>query len=296
MLFPDVRRLVSQRAGRTKVYDEGFDIAAARRTARELASIRSREAVGEVLDLDADGVPVRVFRPLVPSFDRRAVILDLQGAGFVFHDLEVRDPLARALANRSGLAVVSVGYRQAPEHRFPAAQDDLETVLDWIERSGSSHGLGGALLLHGDGAGANLALTAALRHPARFGALVLVCPFLDPSARFDSYRTELGGDGLREAAWYWAQYADQDQLGHPDIAPLGASGLWSLPRTLVVTAEHDPLRAEGEHLVRLAAEQGASIVSTRYQGQIHGFWDQPETAAAGRALVAQVAGFLSTPA
>ena len=115
---------------------------------------------------------------------------------------------------------------------------------------------------------------AALRHPGRFRAVVLHYPFLDPQAGFESYA--LGAAAAfdpREAQWYWQQYAGGEaDLTNPDLAPLLSDRLGTLPPTLVTTAEHDPLRDEGEHLAALIAEAGGDVTCTRYLGQIHGYW------------------------
>ena len=97
----------------------------------------------------------------------------------------------------------------------------------------------------------------------------------------------------REAAWYWQQYAATDaDRTDPDLAPLLSDRLGTLPPTLVVTAEHDPLRDEGEELVVRLADAGVSVVGTRYQGQVHGFWRHPSVFTAAEPLTRQVAGFL----
>ncbi len=241
-------------------------------------------------DLDADGVPVRLYRP---SGAEAGVVVHLHGGGFVFHDVDVHDPGARRLANRTGRSVLSVDYRRPPEHRFPAAPDDVSTVVAWLAREAPGLGLAGPVAVHGDSAGGNLALVAALRHPGTFAAVVLVYPFLDPSAGFDSYRTAADGFDPREAAWYWQQYAaGPADLDHPDLAPLRSDRLAGLPPTLLVTAEHDPLRDEGEHLAALLADAGVAVTATRYLGQVHGFWRHASVFPAAEALLAQTAGFV----
>lgn len=290
MLSPEARRAVEQAAAEPKVFEPGFDVAAARREAREVAARQPREDVAEVRDLDADGVRCRLYRP---AGARPGLVLHAHGGGFVFNDVDVHDAVVRRLANRARRAVLSVDYRRPPEHPFPAAPDDLDAVLRWLDREGEHQRLAGPLLGHGDSAGANLALVAALRHPGRFDALALIYPFLDPDQRFDTHRSEQHGFDEREAAWYWAQYAAHPRdLEHPDLAPLRSEELGTLPPTLVVTAEHDPLRGEGEHLARLLAEQGVGVVATRYLGQIHGFWRHRDVFPAADPLMAQVVGFL----
>ncbi|WP_028642532.1 alpha/beta hydrolase [Nocardioides sp. URHA0020] len=292
MLFPESRRALELVAGETPVWTDGYDIEAARAQARAAAAAEPREDVAEVRDLDADGVPVRLYRP---GGARAGVVVHLHGGGFVFNDVEVHDAAARRLANRAGMAVISVDYRRPPEHRFPAAPDDVSTVLRWIEdnRDVADLRIHGPLYVHGDSAGANLALVAALRHPGRFTAAVLIYPFLDPRAGFETYRTRADGFDPREAAWYWQQYAaspaDHDD---PDLAPLLSDRLATLPPTLVVTAEHDPLCGEGEHLAGLLADAGVAVTATRYLGQLHGFWRHPAVFPAAEALLRQTAGFL----
>lgn len=298
VLFPESRRaldLAQEQDGQAAsppMWAADFDVVAARAQARMQAAAQPREDVAEVRDVLADTVPCRLYRPLEPA-PGAGVVVHLHGGGFVFHDLEVHDAPCRRLANRTGQAVLSVDYRRPPEHRFPAAPDDVDTVLGWLARQGADEGLTGPWYAHGDSAGGNLALVAALRNPGRFAAVVLIYPFLDPSAGFDSYRTATDGFDPREAAWYWQQYAASPaDLAHPDLAPLRSDRLGTLPPTLVISAEHDPLRDEAEHLALLLAEAGVPVISTRYQGQVHGFWRQYEQFPAAEAVLGQVAAFL----
>lgn len=284
-LFPEARRALELPAG-TPVWDPSYDIVAARAENAALAAAEPREDVAEVRDLDADGVPCRLYRP---DGAGDGVVVHVHGGGFVFHDVEVHDAAARRLANRTGHCVLSVDYRRPPEHRFPAAPDDVSTVVRWLAASD----LPGPYVVHGDSAGANLALVAALRHPGVFAAVVLVYPFLEPRAGYPSYDLDGNGFDPREAEWYWQQYAATPaDLDHPDLAPLRSDRLGTLPPTLVMTAEHDPLRDEGEELARRLAEGGVTVVSTRYQGQIHGFWRHPSVFPAVEQVLAQTAGFV----
>ncbi len=290
VLHPQARAAIEWAAGDMSVHDPAFDIAAARAANREAALAESREDVARVEDVDADGVPGRLYRPEGAS---AGVVVHLHGGGFVMHDLEVHDAVARRLANRAGLPVLSVDYRRPPEHPFPAAPDDVDAALGWLGREAAARGLAGPVSAHGDSAGANLALVAALRHPGRFAALALIYPFLDPQADFESYTTAADGFDPRDAAWYWQQYASRpEDLVDPDLAPLRSARLHTLPPTLVVTAEHDPLRDEGEHLAARLAEERVHVVGTRYLGQVHGFWRHAEVFDAAEPLTRAVAGFL----
>ena len=285
MLFPESRRALEQYAGETPVWTEGYDVAAAREQARVLAAQEPREEVAEAADVDADGVPARLYTPAAVAGD--AVVVHAHGGGFVFNDVEVHDASVRRLANRTGLRVMSVDYRRPPEDRFPAAVEDVATAAAWAVRA-----LGERLLAHGDSAGGNLALVDALRHPGRYAAVALVYPFLDPTAGFASYATAADGFDPREAAWYWERYASPADWSNPDLAPLLSDRLGTLPPTLVVTAEHDPLRDEGEELARRIADAGVEVVATRYLGQLHGFWRHPRVFPSAEPLMRQVAGFL----
>ena len=290
MLYPQARRAVDASAGEEPVHAPGFDIAASRAQARAEAATEPRVPVAEVRDVDADGVPCRLYRPEGAD---AGVVVHLHGGGFVFHDIEVHDNLARRLAVACGTAVLSVEYRRPPEHPFPAAPDDVDTVLTWLSTRPESEGIAGPTYVHGDSAGGNLALVAALRNPGRFRAVALTYPFLDPEAAGASYRLEGTGFDPADAAWYWQQYAaTAEDLTDPDLAPLRSDRLGTLPPTLVVTAEYDPLRDEGELLAARLAEEGVAVVATRYLGQLHGFLRHPSVFDAADALTGQLAGFV----
>ncbi|HEY9565821.1 MAG TPA: alpha/beta hydrolase [Nocardioides sp.] len=286
MLFPQAIQALQAAAGELSVTDPSHDIAAARARARAVALRAPREEVADVVDLDAGGVPARLYRPREAD---PGLIIHFHGGGFVFHDVDVHDAVCRAFANRAQTAVLSVDYRRPPEDKFPAAVQDIDAVMSWLEDSD----LAGPTYVHGDSAGGNLALVAALRHPGRFRAVVLIYPFLDPTGGFPSHDEPGQGFERAEAEWYWQHYAaTPDDLVDPDLAPLLSDRLGTLPPTLVVTAEHDPLRDEGEHLAHRLAEAGVSVVATRYLGQVHGFWRHPDTFDAAEPLLWQVAGYL----
>src|SRR6187401_1048268 len=137
-LYPEARTAVEAAANETPLWSDGFDVAAARDANRAYALQEPPEDVAEVVDLDADGVRVRLFRPEGAD---PGVVVHLHGGGFVFHDVEVHDRACRRFANRLGLAVLSVDYRLAPEHRFPAAPDDVDTALGWLGREAGRLGV-----------------------------------------------------------------------------------------------------------------------------------------------------------
>lgn len=291
VLHPQAVAALEQWAQGPRPTDPGFDVDEQRRLARQQAAAEPREEVGHVEDVDAAGVPCRLYLPARAS---GGAILFLHGGGFVFGDLDTHDPQARRMANRTGLAVLAVDYRRPPEHRFPAAPADVDAALAWLIGAAPALGLDvSRLVALGDSAGGNLALVAALRNPNVFAATVLVYPFIDPRQRYDSYRREAGGLGADEAAWYWQRYArSADDYADPDLAPIDSEALHTLPPTLVVAAEHDPLVDEDVDLARRLEAAGVSTTLSTYPGMIHGFWRRPEQFDAAEESLAEIADFL----
>ena len=284
-MYPEVRAAVAADAG-PDLTAPGFDLAAHREDVRRFNLRQPREDVASVEDVDADGVPCRLY---TPADAVEGLVVHAHGGGFVLNDVDVHDSVVRRFANRLRRPVLSVDYRRPPEAKFPAAPEDLDTVVGWLRREGPP----GPYAAHGDSAGANLALVAALRNPDFFRAVALIYPFLDPRAGFPSWSEgATSGFDPSEAAWYWQQYARSEaDYDDPDLAPLLSDRLHTLPPTFVATAEHDPLRDEGEELARLLAEAGVETVGIRCLGQVHGFWRHAQFTAS-EPLVRQVAGYL----
>ncbi|MBY9076692.1 alpha/beta hydrolase [Nocardioides sp. WL0053] len=296
VLHPQAEAAMALWARGPRVSDPGFDVDAQRRLAREQAAAEPREDVARAEDVDADGVPCRLYLPAEAGSGTTGAtaVVYLHGGGFVFGDLETHDAQSRRIANRTGAAVLTVHYRRPPEHRFPAAPDDVDTALAWLLEHGPAAGVDtGRPVVLGDSAGANLALVAALRHPGTFAAAVLVYPFVDPRMRFESYHREAGGLGADDAAWYWQQYAGPSaDLADPDLAPIDSPLLGTLPPSLVQAAEHDPLVDEDVELARLMREAGVPTELTTYAGMVHGFWRQPAMFDAAEESLAEIADFL----
>lgn len=265
-------------------------IAARRAEARREAAAEPREAVDLVEDVDASGVPARLYRPA----GAERSLLFLHGGGFVFGDLDTHDAQSRRLANRTGSAVLAVDYRRPPEHRFPAAPDDADAALHWLLDRAPSLGLDRARVVAvGDSAGGNLALVAALRNPGALAATVLVYPFLDPATAAASYAWTDGGLSRDEAAWYWRQYAHgPEDLTDPDLAPAHSTRLDACPPTLVQVAEHDVLVEEDLDLARRLADAGVPVEVRSYRGMVHGFWRHPALFDAAAEALDDIAAFL----
>lgn len=255
----------------TEVRDEEID--EVRQEQREAGLDEPKEPVHEVRDLVVGGVPCRLHRPAEGALP---VLLYLHGGGFVLGDLETHDAHARRLANRTGWAVLAVDYRRPPEDPFPAALDDSVAALDGL-LAGEVADLERRVVVVGDSAGANLAIGVARRRPGTLAGALLVYPFLDPETASASYASDDGGLTRPDAQWFWGHYLSPGQdLHDPDLAPLHATDLERLPRTLVQVAECDTLADEVHAFVARAREQGAQVEDTLYAGMIHGFWRRPE--------------------
>lgn len=226
----------------------------------------------------APAVRVRVYWP-----DDTAVALPVvvfcHGGGWVICDLDSHDQLCRAMTIGTGAIVVSVDYRRAPEHRFPAAADDAYAVTEWV--AANTRSLGGdphRIAVAGDSAGGNLAVATALMARDHGGPRVafqlLFYPMLDHTRSAKSYRDNAHGyfvtaDHLR---WYWQQYlGDAADDPHPYASPAMADDVSGLPPAYIVTAECDPLRDEGEAYGRRLRAAGVPAAVRRYDGMFHGF-------------------------
>jgi acetyl esterase len=246
-----------------------------------------------VVDLDANGVPARLYATTVNA----PVLVYAHGGGWCYGSIETVDRFCRRVAVRSGCAVLSVGYRLAPEHVFPAQIEDLETVLRYVRTDGAAMGVDASrLAVGGDSAGAQMATVAARRQrdaatPVDYQ--VLIYPVIDPMLASESY-ADLGGYGLdRESmklAWE-AYVPDRALRFSPAAAPLAAD-LTGMPPTLLITAEYDVLRDEGADYADALIAAGVPVVHTRYQGMNHGFARKLVLFDAARAAADQVASSL----
>ena len=247
-----------------------------------------------VADFDADGVPCRLYAGKIGA----PVFVYLHGGGWCYGSIETVDRFCRRVADRSGCAVVSAGYRLAPEHVFPAALDDTETVLRHLRRSGSDLGLDvSRLAIGGDSAGGQIATVTARRQRDAATPLdfqVLIYPALDPLTSAESY-DEVGEYGLDRASMRlaWETYIPDPMLRlTPDAAPLAVADLSGMPPTLLITAEYDALRDEGADYANALIAAGVPVVHTRYMGVNHGFARKLATIDAARTAADQVASAL----
>jgi acetyl esterase len=241
-----------------------------------------RQVVDRVVRGRGHDVPVRVYTPDAPP--PLPVLVYFFGGGWVLGSLDAVDPTCRRLANATPCAVVSVAYRRAPEHPFPAALEDCYAATHWVAEYGPEIGLDpDRVAVGGASAGGNLAAALALLAREREGPKLvlqlLVYPPLDHRSDTDSMQEALDPLllGARDVAWCWSHYlADAADGDDPLAAPLRAEDLRGLPPALVITAELDPLRDHGESYAERLAEAGVATEHVRFDGAVHGFFSKPE--------------------
>jgi len=224
-----------------------------------------------------EGVHARVLVPIEPP---AGVIVYYHGGGWVLGSIDETDTMARKLAERTSCAVVNVEYRLAPEYRYPTAADDCYAALEWTAAHLHEIADGDVpLFVAGDSAGGNLAAVTAVRARDRNGPeiamQVLIYPVTDADFERESYLDPANELLLTRDAmiWFWDHYApDAAQRSEPDASPLQTPDLSGLPPAVVLTAEHDVLRDEGEAYAARLQAAGVTVDLQRHGRQIHGFF------------------------
>jgi acetyl esterase len=282
------------------------------RVRREAAAIAGRPVpVGSVTDLVVDGAegPLRArhYAPIQPdaaaASERQAqpLLLFLHGGGFVICDLDTHDQVCRMLCRYAGIHVLSVDYRLAPEHKFPAAVDDARAALRWAFAHAAALGADPArIAIGGDSAGGNLAAVtaqAAARDGGPAPALqLLLYPTVDRGRPYPSRDMFAEGFFLTRAEmnWFDEHYGIPEQRHDPRRAPLRATDLSGLPPALVVTAGFDPLRDEGEAYAEALAAAGTKVTLHRKASMIHGFLNMSDICSSARRATIEIAEELRT--
>ncbi|MEQ8858577.1 MAG: alpha/beta hydrolase [Pseudomonadales bacterium] len=220
---------------------------------------------------------VRVYTPEGPG--PFPVYVNFHGGGWVIGDLDTADTVCRGIATTAGCVVVSVDYRLAPEHRFPAAVEDAFAATAWVAGHMAELNGNGRLAVGGESAGSNLAAVVCQQARDRNGPAIdfqlLLYPVTDCDLDRASYREN--GNGylleLNTMRWFWDHYCpDPAERQSPQASPLRAADLSGLPPALVVTAEFDPLRDEGEAYAAALAAAGTPAEAIRYDGLVHDFF------------------------
>ncbi|MDO8750631.1 MAG: alpha/beta hydrolase [Dehalococcoidia bacterium] len=240
-------------------------------------------------------IPVRIYTPFGPG--PFPALVWLHGGGWVGGSVAMSDSTARLLCVGVECVVISVDYRLAPQHKFPAAAEDSYTAVEWIVRNAGAYDVDvNRVAVGGSSAGGNLAAAVALMARDRKGpklvCQVLVYPVTNRDFTTKSYQ-ELGGGeyglSLERMKSFWEQYlAKPEDAKNPYAAPLQATDLRGLPMAVVQTGEYDPLRDEGEAYAERIKQAGVPTVSTRYAGLAHGYFNQWSAVDKGRDAIADV--------
>ena len=224
--------------------------------------------VGSVEDVPGGPVPMRAYRP---SGDSAATLVFFHGGGFVIGDLDSYDAQCRTLCSRVGVTVISVDYRLAPEHPFPAGVEDALAAFDWVVAHEP-----GPFVVGGDSAGGNLSAVTAQERRDQLVAQLLIYPAADLANEYPSM--EENGEGLfltrDDMDWFHHHYLGDDEAlrSDPRASPLLAEDLSGLPPALVYTAQYDPLRDAGDAYAEALEAAGVKVIHRRFEGLIHGFF------------------------
>ena len=255
-----------------------FDVAALRLADEQPMPVFKAE-VAEVRDLTLDTaagpVRARLYHP-APGTEL-PLLFFMHGGGWVFGTLDTHDPLCRALASAAEIAVLSLDYPRAPEHRYPAALDTMRAALVAAADQAEMLGIDPTrIAVGGDSAGGNLSAALSLKVRDEGGPAIahqlLFYPVIDNDFTRASYVENGAGYFLSGAMmqWFWAQYLGDAEPG-PLAAPIRAASLAGLPSATVITAEYDPLRDEGNAYAERLAAEGVTVTHDQTPGVIHGF-------------------------
>ena len=301
-LDPQARAMIDRTAALNLPPVSQMTPAQARESTRERSALLPRDEVASVRDhavaVPGGTITVRVFTSSGPA--PKPAIVYFHGGGWVTGDVDTHEGICRTLANAASCVVASVDYRCAPEFPIPTAAEDAYAATRWVAEHAREIGVDAArLAVCGDSAGGNLAAVVPLmardRGGPRLALQVLVYPITDCDFSRPSYADNAEGyllttEGMR---YYWDQYVPKpvDRV-HPYVSPIRATSLAGLPPALVITAEYDPLRDEGEAYARALAAAGVPVTQTRYPGMIHAFFRFTNTLDAARAAVAETVAAL----
>ena len=248
--------------------------------AREIRARRLRpstEPIHDVRDVDAGGVPARLYRP--NDREDLGLLVFFHGGGWVLGNLESHDNVCRILANSSGHCVLSVDYRLAPEHPFPAALEDALAATRWAYANAAALGCAPErLAIGGDSAGGNLAIVVGHLAPVPLRYQLLIYPVTDLTSSFPSFLENAAGPQLTAAGmgWFITHYVGESEtsLTDPRISPHFAADhvVAASPPTMVITAQYDPLRDEGDAYAARLAALGVPTSHVRFSGMYHGFF------------------------
>ncbi len=258
--------------------------------------------VGNVEDRAIDGpagaIPIRIYTPV--GSGPFGILINFHGGGWVIGDLDTADAVCRDFCTSANCIVVSVDYRMAPEHPYPAAVVDSYAATCWVADNAESLGGNGKLAVGGESAGGNLAAVVALKARDEAGPAIdfqlLAYPVVDADLSLASYRENGEGYLLTTdtMAWFWDHYCpDHGKRAQWEASPMQAENHAGLPPALIVTAEFDPLRDEGEAYAATLKAAGVDAQAIRFDGLIHDFLATAQLFPVSREAFDRVAGLLS---
>jgi len=303
-LHPEVRALLEMMDAQGVPPLETQDPVEARLARGEGMKMLGGEPIvlGRVEDLSIPGpagdVPVRIYASEYGGF--RPALVYFHGGGFVFGNLDSHDAVCRAIAKESGAVVISVDYRLAPEHKFPAAVEDSHAATVWVAANAERLGIDASrIAVGGDSAGGNLAAVIAMRCRDAGGPALAAQVLLYPVTDYTTYETGSHRDFREDyfltrgaMDWFTGHYlVSDDQKPLPEVSPLHAPNLSGLPPALVITAEFDPLRDEGEAYAQRLQQAGVPVTVSRYPGMVHGFVSMHGVISGGKQAIKETAEF-----
>jgi acetyl esterase len=274
----------------------------------ELSAVQARESylamrvastveLHEIRDIEAGGVKCRLYRSSAATL--APLLIYYHGGGWVIGDLDSHDDVCRKLARDAHCSVIAVDYRLAPEDPAPAALDDCIAATTWIFANAKSLGIDAArIAIGGDSAGGNLAALVAMRADVRPVFQLLVYPVTDMRMDYPSHVENAQGYLLTADLMHWFinhyLQGDEQSMRTPLYSPILSDDamLKKSPPTLVITAEFDPLRDEGEAYAARLAAAGIPTSMVRFNGQIHGFFSMSELLDDAAAAIAMSASYL----
>lgn len=306
----DTTELDPQTEALLKTFGEGItpptstlSVAEGRRLLDELFVDEEPEPVGEVMETEIQGpngpIPLRIYAP--DGEGPFPMLVFYHGGGWTRGSLDGYDGLCRRLTNRAEALVVSVDYRLAPEHPFPAGFEDCYAATEWAAEHAAD--LGGdpdRIAVGGDSAGGNLAAAVTLasrdRDGPEFVHQLLVYPAVNPPSVqwYDSYDENATGYLLEmdSVQWYYEQYIDEAAVGNQYAFPDRARELSGLPPATVLTAGFDPIRDEGMAYAERLSDAGVDVEHLHYESQIHAFVSLYEHLDDGKEAIEELAGEL----